>query len=65
MLKEAMELEPDHGGVMITRGDLLAEEGKYREALDWYQKAKGVDPYRATAIADKRIVDLRRRASGG
>ncbi len=65
MLKEAMELEPDHGGVMITWGDFLAAEGKYGEALEWYQKAKRVDPYRATPIADKRIVDLRRRASGG
>lgn len=65
LLKQAMELEPDHGGVMITYGDLLAKRGRYKEALDWYDKAKRVDPYRATAIADKRLVELRRRASGG
>jgi tetratricopeptide (TPR) repeat protein len=64
LLQQAMELEPDHGGVMITWGDFLAAAGKDREAFEWYQKAKRVDPYRATAIADKRIVDLRRRASG-
>jgi tetratricopeptide (TPR) repeat protein len=65
LLKQALELEPDHGGVMITWGDFLLEEGKYEEALAWYERAKEADPYRATAIADKRIVELRRRASGG
>jgi arylsulfatase A-like enzyme len=64
LLSEAMELEPDHGGVMITRGDLLVEQGRYDEALAWYQRAKAVDPYRATAVADRRIVELRKRASG-
>jgi tetratricopeptide (TPR) repeat protein len=64
LLQSAMELEPDHGGVMITWGDFLAEQQKYAEALEWYQKAKRVDPHRATAVADKRIVELRRRASG-
>jgi arylsulfatase A-like enzyme len=64
LLKQAMELEPDHGGVMITYGDLLAKRRQYAEALEWYQKAKRVDPYRTTAIADKRIVELRRRAGG-
>jgi len=64
LLKQAIALEPDHGGVMITYGDLLAKRGEYAEALEWYQKAKRVDPYRATAIADKRMVELRRRASG-
>jgi hypothetical protein len=49
---------------MITRGDFLMDEGEYEEALAWYQKAKAVDPYRATAVADRRIVELRRRASG-
>jgi choline-sulfatase len=65
LLHQAMSLEPDHGGVMITLGDLLAGEGKYGEAFQWYQRAKEVDPYRASTIADKRIVELRRRASGG
>ncbi len=64
VLSQAMELEPDHGGVMITRGDLFAEQGKYDEALAWYQRAKAVDPYRATAVADRRIVELRKKASG-
>jgi arylsulfatase A-like enzyme len=64
LLQQAMELEPDHGGVMITWGDFLAARGKYDEAMSWYQKAKEVDPYRATAVADRRIVELRKRASG-
>jgi predicted Zn-dependent protease len=65
VLKEAMALEPDHGGVLITWGDFLAAKGQPSEALECYQKAKRVDPYRATAIADKRIVELRKRLSGG
>jgi arylsulfatase A-like enzyme len=64
LLQEAMRLEPDHGGVLITWGDFLAEQRKYGEALESYQRAKRVDPYRATEVADKRIVELRRRASG-
>jgi len=64
LLMQAMEQEPDHGGVMITWGDFLADEGKYDEAMAWYQKAKAVDPYRATTVADRRIVVLRQRASG-
>lgn len=64
LLQQALELEPDHGGVMITWGDLLAAKGEYDEAIGWYQKAKRVDPYRATTIADRRIVDLRRQLSG-
>jgi tetratricopeptide (TPR) repeat protein len=64
LLKEAMNLEPDNGRVHIAWGDFLSEQGKYAEALESYQKAKRVDPYRATEIADKRIVELRRRGSG-
>jgi tetratricopeptide (TPR) repeat protein len=63
-LRKAMELEPDHGGAWIAWGDFLAAEHKYTEALESYRKAKRVDPYRATAVADKRIVELRLRASG-
>jgi arylsulfatase A-like enzyme len=63
-LLTAMELEPDHGGAMIAWGDFLASQRKYAEALEWYQKAKRVDPYRVTAIADQRIVELRLRAGG-
>jgi tetratricopeptide (TPR) repeat protein len=63
-LRTAMELEPDHGGAMIAWGDLLASRRKYAEALEWYLKAKQVDPYRVTAIADQRIVELRLRAGG-
>jgi arylsulfatase A-like enzyme/Tfp pilus assembly protein PilF len=62
--KEAIEIEPDHGGAWIAWGDFLAEEHRDAEALESYQKAKRVDPYRATAAADKRIVELRLRASG-
>jgi len=65
LLQQAMELEPDHGGLLITWGDFLAARGNYREAMEWYQKAKRVDPHRATELADRRIVELRQRMSGG
>jgi arylsulfatase A-like enzyme len=64
LLQEAMKLEPGHGGAMIAWGDFLAEKHEYEEALSWFQKAKREDPYRAGAIADRRIVELRLRASG-
>ena len=65
LLQQAMKLDPDHGGLMIAWGDFLAAQGNYGEAMEWYQKAKRVDPYRATAPADRRIVDLQRRIGGG
>ena len=61
LLRQAMELEPDHGGVLITWGDFLAAGGDYQEAMESYRKAKRVDPYRASALADRRIVELRTR----
>jgi arylsulfatase A-like enzyme len=64
LLELALELEPDNGGVLIARGDFFAEDGNYREALAWYERAKEVDPHRATAVADRRIVEVRLRASG-
>jgi arylsulfatase A-like enzyme len=64
LLQRAMALEPDHGGALIAWGDFLAGEHQYAEALESYQKAKRVDPYRAASVADKRIVELRLRASG-
>jgi tetratricopeptide (TPR) repeat protein len=64
LVRAALELEPDHGGVMITLGDLLSERGDFAEAMRWYNEAKRIDPYRATATADKRIVELRARISG-
>jgi tetratricopeptide (TPR) repeat protein len=63
-LLTAMELEPDHGGAIIAWGDFLASQRKYAEALECYLKAKQVDPYRVTAIADKRMVELRLLAGG-
>lgn len=63
LLDEARRLEPDHGGVLITYGDFLADQGKVEEALDLYERAKEVDPYRATETADRHIAQLRRRMS--
>jgi len=65
LIREAMALEPDHGGVLITYGDFLAERGQYERAFELYDQAKRVDPYRATDAVDQRVAALRRRISGG
>ena len=65
LIREAMALEPDHGGVFITYGDFLAERGQYERAFELYDQAKRVDPYRATDAVDQRVAALRRRISGG
>jgi len=60
LLDEAQALDPQHGGVFIARGDLLARQGKRDEARAAYEKARQVDPYRASGAAEKRLQDLQR-----
>ncbi|HXV62549.1 MAG TPA: tetratricopeptide repeat protein [Vicinamibacteria bacterium] len=59
LIEKARHQEPDHGGVLITLGDFLVEAGRLGEALLLYQRAKEVDPYRASETANQRIVELR------
>ncbi len=63
VVNEAIERHPDHGALRITLGYFLAEAGQPQEALERYREAKEVDPYRAGALADQRIVELRTRES--
>ncbi len=61
LLEKEVEKEPDHGGLLVTLGDFAAAEGRPSEALRLYQRAKEVDPVRASALADARIFELRSR----
>lgn len=58
LLDEAQRLDPDHGGVLIARGDLLAKQGKPQEARAAYERAARVDPYRAAGAAAARLKKL-------
>jgi arylsulfatase A-like enzyme/uncharacterized protein HemY len=58
LLDEAQALDPDHGGVLIARGDLLAKQGKPQEARAAYERAAQVDPYRAQGAAAARLKKL-------
>lgn len=58
VLQRALELEPDHGGALVARGDLAASKQEYAEALRLYERAAEVDPYRAEAMARGRIARL-------
>ncbi|MGH9333950.1 MAG: sulfatase-like hydrolase/transferase, partial [Vicinamibacteria bacterium] len=61
LVEEEIEASPDHGGLLVTLGDFFAAEGRAAEALTWYRRAKEVDPYRASKLADSRILELRSR----
>ena len=65
MLDEATALEPEHGGLLIARGDVFALNNRPGEALAFYEQAARIDPYRAKGSAEDRIARLRAALSGG
>jgi choline-sulfatase len=58
LLDEAEALDAKHGGVYIARGDMQARQGRPAEARQSYEKARQVDPYRATNLAAARLAAL-------
>ena len=61
LLKQALELDPNHGGALIAQGDLFDIRGRPEEARKKYEEAKRLDPVRSTNMANQRIGQLRRR----
>jgi len=59
LLEREIAIEKDHGGILVALGDFLAAEGRPADALALYRRAKEVDPSRASALADARILELR------
>jgi Flp pilus assembly protein TadD len=59
LLDEAERLDSRHGGVYIARGDLLARQGRKEEARASYERARQMDPYRASGAAEARLAGLR------
>ena len=49
---------------LIARGDLLARQGRVREARESYEKAGRVDPYRAAGLSAARLEALKKQAPG-
>lgn len=45
-IEKALALEPEHGGAIMARGDLLAIQGRFDEALQAYDQAEQIDPHR-------------------
>ncbi len=65
LIDKAAALEPNHGGVYIATGDLLAFRGRFEDALASYAKAAEVDPYRAMGMAQQRTQEIRKRMEQG
>ncbi|HEV7731342.1 MAG TPA: sulfatase-like hydrolase/transferase [Candidatus Binatia bacterium] len=59
-LDQAAQLDPQHGGVAIARGDLLAATGDVGAADASYALAAQIDPTRATHVAAARRARLPR-----
>jgi len=56
LLQMALAASPRNVDIMLARGDLGMQAGRYDDALGWYRRAQAVDPQRpdvwlATAIA--------------
>jgi choline-sulfatase len=62
LLDEAESLEPKHGGIFIARGDMQARQGLAAEARRSFEKAREVDPYRASSLAAARLAALDAKA---
>ena len=60
LLDRAELLDPFHGGVWIARGDIAVVEKRWSDAIEAYETAVTLDPYRAAGAAEKRIENLRR-----
>lgn len=63
-LRQAVSLEPNHGGVIIAQGDWMAVHRRDDEARRFYEKAKRVDPYRAVGVANRRLAKIAKRPGG-
>jgi tetratricopeptide (TPR) repeat protein len=61
LLDQAAFLDPEHGGVYITRGNLMILRGRPDDAIQLYEQAKRVDPYRASTKADEQIAWVRQQ----
>lgn len=59
LLDRAETLDPVHGGIYLAKGDLYARLGRPEEAIEAYERARQVDPYRATTEAEARIARIR------
>ena len=55
LLDQASALEPEHGGVLIARGDIKALQGETAGARALYEEARRRDPYRAAGASQARI----------
>jgi choline-sulfatase len=58
LLAQAESLDPKHGAVWIARGDLALRRGNKEDARAAYEKARSIDPYRASGVAAARIQAL-------
>jgi arylsulfatase A-like enzyme len=54
-LDQAERLDPLHGNIYITRGDLYAVQGEFERAIEEFRRAERVDPIRRGADARKGI----------
>jgi arylsulfatase A-like enzyme/predicted negative regulator of RcsB-dependent stress response len=61
----AEQLDPLHGDIYITRGDLYAVQRDYVKAIEEFRRAERVDPIRQGATARAGIAQAEARLAGG
>jgi tetratricopeptide (TPR) repeat protein len=64
-LDRAEALDPLHGDIYITRGDLYGVKRDYERAIEQFRKAAEVDPIRYGATARNGIAQARARLERG
>jgi len=61
----AESLDPHHGDIYITRGDLYAIQGRYAPAIASFRRAEKVDPVRSGADARRGIAQAQAALASG
>jgi tetratricopeptide (TPR) repeat protein len=64
-LAGAARLDPRHGGIFLARGDRLALQGRFDQALREFEQALAQDPVRFGAVARDKISQARRILGSG
>jgi tetratricopeptide (TPR) repeat protein len=60
---EAMRIEPNYAKAYIDLGQYIAKDGKWREALEWFKKAKNIksEDFHATACLQSAKIYIKQK----
>jgi arylsulfatase A-like enzyme/Flp pilus assembly protein TadD len=61
LLDQVMMADPAFGAAYVARGDVLAFQGRFEDAMRQYEQAVKVDPYRSAGVVRERMAEVAAR----